>query len=31
MKNAGINSKKEEAVDAQLVFPDTVPTEIEKR
>ena len=31
MKNAGINSKKEDTVDKQWVFPDTVPTELETR
>jgi hypothetical protein len=31
MKNAGINSKNEDAVDTQWVFPDTVPTDMEKR
>ena len=31
MKNSNVNSKKEQAVKTQWVFPDTEPTEIEKR
>jgi hypothetical protein len=31
MKNVGVNSKKEETIDKQWVFPDTVPTEVVMR